>query len=850
MELPFLWFKQPPPSKRDSKQGGADALHTPTKKRQVERLNRQFKSLHTAIDAKRAALVTSGSGVTPEKVLVFETIGPVRDFFRAMRNSDLHWLFETVTDDIAPDDDFFNTKDATKTLGGRVYIAMTDQRAIYQLLSFWNRWQRGRKQKRGFAPFNQLFAQTKNVRYWDASDRIGTDVQTYWQERLDANDEEIDFEVEFVFATNSGVRTRYANRVTTLANGVGGQVLHTTAIPEIQYHAALVRLPAAAVRAFFDDLDNVALAQADEILYFRSTGQTVALTEGDAEAIDTESSEEDTPKPPIAALLDGLPANHIWLSPYLKIDDPDEWAAQYPARHRRHGTAMASLILHGDRGDTTEPPARALYVRPILRPDTDAFHDPKPEIVPRSELMVDLIYRAVVRLFESVEGLDPVAPDIRIINLSIGDAYRSFYREISPCARLLDWLSWRYGVLFVVSAGNQQQSIVLPISRADFRQLSGDDQRNAILNALYQDRAQRRIFAPAESINALTIGALHADHTNTTPVADVIDPVGEHQLPAALATIAAGVNRSIKPELRLPGGRAFYDLRLDGDGDRTELLPRLGLQPPGQKVAQPIGVDQMGAGYTAGSSNATALATRDLTRLFDEVVAQFEPEEPWSRLQEICLLKALMVHGASWGDDAQIWWDLLVANAVDGKQIREAVNAFVGYGFPDIHRVLGCTDRRATVLAVGSLKDDQKHVFSLPLPPELSGNTIERRLTVTLAWLTPCNPQWQRYRKASLWATYPTGNNNTLRVERTESNHNAVRRGTVQHEIMVNDIVVDYGDEAEIPIHVNCAADAGELFEDIPYALCVTLEVPESSSISTLYAALQTRIAPQVAIEN
>jgi hypothetical protein len=28
--------------------------------------------------------------------------------------------------------------------------------------------------------------------------------------------------------------------------------------------------------------------------------------------------------------------------------------------------------------------------------------------------------------------------------LSIGDGYRPFLREISPLARLLDWLAWEY----------------------------------------------------------------------------------------------------------------------------------------------------------------------------------------------------------------------------------------------------------------------------------------------------------------------------------------------------------------------------------------------------------------------
>jgi hypothetical protein len=54
--------------------------------------------------------------------------------------------------------------------------------------------------------------------------------------------------------------------------------------------------------------------------------------------------------PPVAALLDGFPvAKHAKLSGRLTIDDPDDFQAMYgQASERRHGTAMASIILHGD----------------------------------------------------------------------------------------------------------------------------------------------------------------------------------------------------------------------------------------------------------------------------------------------------------------------------------------------------------------------------------------------------------------------------------------------------------------------------------------------------------------------
>jgi len=67
----------------------------------------------------------------------------------------------------------------------------------------------------------------------------------------------------------------------------------------------------------------------------------------------------------VAALFDGLPlAGHNFLAGRLEIDDPDDFSSKYGlAAEQRHGTAMASLILHGDLNDRS------------LRSNTGCTHD-------------------------------------------------------------------------------------------------------------------------------------------------------------------------------------------------------------------------------------------------------------------------------------------------------------------------------------------------------------------------------------------------------------------------------------------------------------------------------------------
>src|SRR5690606_34793140 len=116
-------------------------------------------------------------------------------------------------------------------------------------------------------------------------------------------------------------------------------------------------------------------------------------------------------------------------------------------------TAMASLIVHGDQADNLPPLRAPLYVRPIIRAvGTD-------ERAPQTRLWLDLIHQAVRRLVATDAPEPPVAPSVAIVNLSVGDSGRPFTHEPSPLARLLDWLAWQHGLLFIVSAGNHDTEL-------------------------------------------------------------------------------------------------------------------------------------------------------------------------------------------------------------------------------------------------------------------------------------------------------------------------------------------------------------------------------------------------------
>ncbi|MGH8773271.1 MAG: S8 family peptidase, partial [Burkholderiales bacterium] len=208
------------------------------------------------------------------------------------------------------------------------------------------------------------------------------------------------------------------------------------------------------------------------------------------------------------------------------------------------------------------------------------------------------------------------------------------------------------------------------------------------------------------------------------------------------------------------------------------------------------------------------------------------------------LIKALLAHGASWSDLS----DRLLAlrrDLTDWRVQREFVARWLGYGPVDIDRALTCTDERATLVGVGELGQEEAVIFEAPLPPSLSAHPVLRRLVVTLAWLSPTNSAHQAYRTARLWLSPPADD---LRVKRIECVHDHAQRGTLQHELLEGDDAVPFVDGARVQFKVNCAADAGDIDGKVPFALCVSLEVPVATGIP-IYQEIHARVAPIVPIQ-
>ena len=322
----------------------------------------------------------------------------------------------------------------------------------------------------------------------------------------------------------------------------------------------------------------------------------------------------------------------------------------------------------------------------------------------------------------------------------------------------------KYGVLFVVSAGNHPTSISLGVSREEFDSYQTDEFEAATIKALYRDARNRKLLSPAETINGISVGAVHLDDAQVNFEGNRIDPFGR-PLPSPVSAFGSGYRRAIKPDVIFYGGRQWYQLPLQPTNPVT-IEPAIFRTTPGNKVASPgsLAGELNATSYSCGTSNATALISRaagicydSLQQILNEQAVDVDPSN-----YEVPLLKAMLVHGCSWGDIGSRISEVL-RTPENGRQLNGLISRWMGYGVPVVNRVLDCTDQRATVLGFGQLSDGEAHVFSLPLPPSLGSRPEWRRLTVTLAWLSPISASTQKYRTASLW--FEMSNNGLSRLE-------------------------------------------------------------------------------------
>lgn len=614
-------------------------------------------------------------------------------------------------------------------LKGRLFLSMSSQKGLEELLSLWNRWKQDTPLPQGQKKWKEVFAQIQEIRRWGIREQLlETGVWEDWKAILQTGTKEpIRFQLDLFYRDSEGRRRQNEIDIGELIAQLGGELISRFLdMSEIGFHSVKAQLPMSAVRRIVAAVDqnrlDIALLLFPGIMHYRPSSQAIVAMPAESE-LSGKAPDALVSGDPCVAILDGVPYGlHRWLENRLILDDPDNLEAEYQPGERKHGTAMASLIAHGELDANEAPLKRPIYFRPIMQADPRArgWGGSVAEYVPDDVFYEDRIARAVHRIFEGEGEVPGQAPTVKVINLSFGDRSRPFEHRLSPCARLIDWLTWKYKVLFCVSAGNSEDEIDLKLDAADFTAKTEAEQIRTSLEAINACSGARRLLSPAESINNITVAAIHNDHSTIGKWGNRLDILPNPALPSPINCLGHGFRRSVKPDILFFGGRQLYNRPLPSH--KTRFSVNRSIFPPGQKVAaegQEAG-DKSGETYTRGTSNATALASRAAAKIHEalRILGQAEPDKiPDSHLA--ILIKALLVHGAN----IRRTLEVLENNFKDlapKRKSKEFISKFVGYGAADPTRVLSCTPQRATVIACDTLRQKQGHEYRFPLPPSLA----------------------------------------------------------------------------------------------------------------------------------
>jgi hypothetical protein len=683
--------------------------------------------------------------------------------------------------------------------------------------------------------------------FWGYKQRVEeTGILEIWQEELaDGNVDNVKCEFELFYRQDTNKRAKNEKELKRAIETLGGIVLGSSAIPEIAYHAVLASIPRNVAESIIGGDQNISIAIAEQIMFFRPVGQAVAIPKENSFDVAFQIPVSDgIVDEPVVAVFDGMPQeNHPFLQGRLVVDDPDSYSTGYVVDARKHGTAMASMVALGDLSNIEHTSTRKIYVRPIMKP-IPWMNDDYLECIPDDNLLVDKIHTAVRRLFEGDGG--GVAPGIKVINLSIGLGYRQFDRSMSPLARLLDWLSYKYNVLFIVSAGNHADSIDTGMTFSDFVSADKENRDKAIISHINNEKRNLRLLSPAESINALTIGSTFEDGTLFAETVRQILPCSDG-IPSATSAVGMGMNKSIKPDIIFPGGRSCVRENIRHSGGSTIIdwqdfpsrEPGIASAAPGNKIM-----------YTFGTSNSAALVSHEASRCYDTLLDVFAiAEEDLPNEHMALLIKMMLVHGAEWRSLTKKYAEAMGLYDKFGKishqDCSRQLHRYFGYGKPDVNRAIECAKNRISLIGFGELKNGEARTYDLPLPFSFSSSKICRRLTATLAYFSPTIPTRQKYRAAQCWYNIENRKKNFL-DSRVDVDWQAAVRGSLQHEIFENDEIVVWDENESIQIKVNCRGDAEVEFTGIiQYALMVSFEIKGEIDVD-VYTRIAEKVHPKV----
>ncbi len=282
----------------------------------------------------------------------------------------------------------------------------------------------------------------------------------------------------------------------------------------------------------------------------------------------------------------------------------------------------------------------------------------------------------------------------RIVSMSINFQNVASEHEYSSLASKIDMMSEKLGILFVISAGN-----------LDAKQYRPEWPKNTpdVFKMLARYQYDDRILQPADSVSAITVGAINH-------IENEVITVGA---PTRYTRRGPSTSYGIKPDLVHIGGIGdflnSYILTLDGVSN------------------------------ILSASHGTSLATPHVAKTLALIDANTQQK------LSINALKALMLHNAS------------VPKCLDTKELSKEAREYAGFGFPSTSAdIMNKEETSFTFLFENSLKQGQVAEFGFSWPKSLitpSGKS-KGKIKMTLVYEPPIDRSFgQEYIRANVDAS-------------------------------------------------------------------------------------------------
>ena len=427
---------------------------------------------------------------------------------------------------------------------------------------------------------------------------------------------------------------------------------------------------------------------------------------------DIPSPKDDAPK--ICILDSGINTNHPLIRPamaesasFIAGEDENDLAG--------HGTQVAGIALYGNLEECNNSnywnPQAWLYNGKILNDDC--------------QFDVETIESTLMQAVEYFVELG-----CRIFNLSIGNENSPYDgKHIRGIAYILDLLSRKHDILFVVSVGNFRGVDEPPIPKDSWR----DEYPEYLLGA------HNAIIDPAPALNALTVGSLvlHDATRSHEKYPNEINHLaaGRMNQPSPFTRHGPSIRGTIKPELMAYGGNFASPMRFnDKQWQRQEHEPGvLSLNP--NFVGNTLFVECHGTSFSA--PYITHLAGR-LLHNYPNASAN--------------MLRALLINQADMpSESANTFTDQFIKDYAKKNGRRPPYCDLAGYGLINEENLYRSDGSAVVLMAEDTIKNDSYQFYELPLPEEfLRTNKATRELRVSLCYSPAVRTTRLEYKASSI----------------------------------------------------------------------------------------------------